>query len=162
MWPGRIEAGKVCDEPVAGHDILATLAALVGTEVPDDQAMDSLNILPLLLGDKKGDFQKREDLLLQGGSHNEVIYRQGPWKLIIQSNHECTQWDPVALFHLEDNPTEVEASNLIDKPEHQGRVQDMLKTYLDIRKSKKRTVPASPKPVFSGASKKSLNGNKGL
>ncbi|MFZ9073473.1 MAG: sulfatase family protein [Paracoccaceae bacterium] len=160
VWPGRIKAGKVCDEPVAGHDILATLAALVGTEVPDDQAMDSLNILPLLLGDKKKDFQKREDLLLQGGSHNEVIYRQGPWKLIIQSNHTCTQWDPVALFHLEDNPTEVEASNLIDKPEHQARVQDMLKTYLDIRKSKKRTVPASPKPFFSSASKRALNDNR--
>ena len=161
VWPDRIDAGIVSDELVAGHDVLATLVALVGTDVPDDQAMDSLNLLPLLTGDNKDTFQPRKDLILQGGSQNEAIYRQGPWKLIIQSNHQCTRWDPIALFNLENNPNEDEALNLVKKSEYQTRVQDMLKTYLDIRNSKKRTVPASSSPILSAASKRALKYTKG-
>ena len=144
VWPGRIHAGRVCHEPIVIHDVLATLAALVGTTVPEDQAMDSLNLLPLLLDEGKGRFQQRTYLMLQGGSRHEVIFRQDPWKLIIQSNPKLTRWDPIALFNLHDNPREVETDNLIDRPEHQDRVQRMLKAYRTIRQSKQRTVPSTP------------------
>ncbi len=138
VWPGHIKAGGVCDEPIVIHDTLATLAALVGTSVPDDQAMDSLNLMPLLTG--KGSFQKRDYMMLQGGSRHEAIFRQDPWKLIIQSNPKLTKWEPVALFNLQDNQTEKESLNLINDPAQQDRVKTMLKTYLDIRRSKQRTV----------------------
>ncbi|MDB4500642.1 hypothetical protein N9224_00490 [Akkermansiaceae bacterium] len=43
-----------------------TLAALVGTKVPADQAQDSLNLLPLLTG--KGTFTQRPWMIQQAGS----------------------------------------------------------------------------------------------
>ena len=143
VWPGHIHAGRVCHEPIVIHDVLATLAALVGTTVPEDQAMDSLNLMPLLIGKGEGLFQQRDYMMLQGGSRTEAIFRQDPWKLIIQSNHQLTRWDPIALFNLQDNPQEIEALNLIHKPEYQDRIKTMLKTYLEIRQSKRRTVPKS-------------------
>ncbi|MFC1763310.1 alpha-L-fucosidase, partial [Planctomycetota bacterium] len=154
VWPGRIQAGRVCHEPIVGHDVLATLAALVGTDLPDNQAMDSLNLLPLLLGEPKEHRPQRNYLMLQGGSRNEVIFREDSWKLIIQSNHKLTQWDPVALFNLHDNPLETEAFNFIHHPEHQDRVQSMLKRYLEIRQSQRRTVPSQSSFQTKKASKR--------
>ena len=63
-------------------DLLATLAAIVGTYVPENEALDSKNLLPILLDQQEGDF--RRSILLQAGSNCEVIYRKDPWKLIIQ------------------------------------------------------------------------------
>lgn len=143
VWPGHIHTDRVSHEPIVIHDVLATLAALVGTDVPTDQAMDSLNLLPLLIGEGKDLFQQRAYMMLQGGSRTEAIFRQDPWKLIIQSNHQLTRWDPIALFNLQENPQEIESLNLIRNPDYQDRVQHMLKSYLEIRRSKRRTVPKS-------------------
>ena len=38
------------DELAVSQDFVATFAALLGTELPDGQALDSNNLLPLLLG----------------------------------------------------------------------------------------------------------------
>ena len=51
VWPGRITP-SITEELVSNQDILATLAALVGTAIPSDQAMDSNNLLPLLTGEE--------------------------------------------------------------------------------------------------------------
>lgn len=101
--------------------------------------MDSWSFLPLLPGD--GGWRPRTEVLLQGGSGNELIYRQDPWKLIVQSNHKLTQFEPAALFNLVQNPTENEADNLIDHPDHKDRVAAMLNRYLEIRNGGLRTAP---------------------
>ncbi|TWT40633.1 sulfatase family protein [Botrimarina hoheduenensis] len=140
VWPGRVEAGSTCDRPVAAHDLVATFAAATGQTLGEEQAMDSLNLLPLLLGE--GDpTERRPDFLLQGGSHHEVIYRSGSWKLIIQSNYKADRWEPIALFDLEANPTEHEAENLIDRPEHASQVDKMFSRYRELRESGARTAP---------------------
>jgi hypothetical protein len=79
--------------------------------------------------------------MLQGGSKNQLILRQGPWKLIIQSNHKLTKFEPTALFNLEENPTEEETRNLIDDPEHQERAQRMYDHYFEVRNGGRRTAP---------------------
>ncbi len=46
-WPNRVSANSKTDELVSQIDIMATLASLVGFELPDDAAEDSFNLLPL-------------------------------------------------------------------------------------------------------------------
>ena len=85
----------------------ATMAAVVGAELKPTDAMDSWSFLPLLRGDEG--FSSRQQVLLQSGSKNELIYRDGPWKLIIQSNNKLTKFEPVALFNLAENPDELKS-----------------------------------------------------
>lgn len=49
-WPGKVEAGAVSEALVSQIDLMATLAAALGYELPDDQAVDSHDLLPLLTG----------------------------------------------------------------------------------------------------------------
>ena len=136
-WKGKIQP-DITDEPAINQDMLATLAALVGTKVPADQAKDSLNLLPLLTG--KGDFKKRPWMVQQAGSKKEIIYRNGPWKFIIQSNHALDQFEPKALYYLENDLAEKE--NLVKIPAQKERVAQMLAEYLEILKLGGRTTPA--------------------
>lgn len=139
VWPEQIKPG-VSDDFISNTDMLATFAALVGTHVPENEAQDSNNLMPLLTGDIEK-FQQRDYYVLQSGANTEVIYRKDPWKLIIQSNHECTKWEPKALYNLRDNPGEKWNQNLVDHPEYKQLVERMKKEYLKIRESGVRTAP---------------------
>ncbi|MGC6425686.1 MAG: sulfatase family protein [Akkermansiaceae bacterium] len=137
-WKGHIKPG-ITDEPAINQDMLATLATLVGTKVPADQARDSLNLLPLLTG--KGEFKQRPWIVQQAGSRKEILYRKAPWKLIIQSNHKLDSFEPKALYNLENDPEE--KKNLIAVWAQKERVAEMLAAYLKILNTKERTAPLS-------------------
>ncbi len=51
-WPGRIRPGA-SDALVSQVDLLASLAALTGRDLPPEAAPDSFNALPALLGDSR-------------------------------------------------------------------------------------------------------------
>ena len=51
-WPGVIEPNTETDALACLTDLMATCAAIVGTDVPDDAGQDSCNILPALLGEE--------------------------------------------------------------------------------------------------------------
>ena len=136
VWPGRITPG-ITEELASNQDILATLAALVGTRIPNDQAMDSNNLLPLLTGD--GTFRKRNIFLQQAGSQCEVMVRKMPYKLIMQSDQKRTQFTPTKLFNLSADPHE--DTNLLEQPSYQPIAQSLLSEYKNIVESKHSTVP---------------------
>jgi arylsulfatase A len=136
-WPKVIKPGR-SDAMVNGTDILATIADLAGATLSETQAMDSWSFAALLRGVR--DFEPRRELMLQAGSMNQLIYRQGKWKLIIQTNHRLSKWEPMALFDLAANPMEVEAENMLNHPEHRSRVERMLSRYRELRKSGVRTA----------------------
>ncbi len=48
-WPGKVEAGAVCDELAASIDLLPTIAALTEAALPK-KAIDGVSLLPLLEG----------------------------------------------------------------------------------------------------------------
>ncbi|AWB68239.1 sulfatase [Saccharobesus litoralis] len=137
VWPGKIKANTTNDTLVNGTDIVATLANLMGVKLNAQQAKDSWNILPTLLGQP---YQARQLLMAQAGSKNELILREGPWKLIIKSNYKVTKREPFALFNLQDDLSE--KTNLINNPEFKARADDMFKRYWQIRESGQRTAPA--------------------
>lgn len=138
VWTDHIQPGFT-EEHALGHDMLATFASLVGTKIPAGQAQDSNNLLPLLTG--KPGYTPRDYVIQQAGANCEVMLRQWPWKLIIQSDHKLSKWEPKALYNLEDNPYEKQSGNFIKNPEYKGKVNQMLKDYLEIRTSGAPTAP---------------------
>ena len=103
-WPSKIQAGKRINQPVSHLDVMPTLAAAAGTELPIDRAIDGLNLLPLLTEAEDKAWQ-RETLFWQNG-HYRVV-RHGDWKLQITSDSK-QRW----LFNLNEDPTE--RINLVD------------------------------------------------
>ncbi len=79
-WPGKIAAGTTSNALIAHLDMAATLAALVGAEIPQGQCVDSVNALPALLGKRS---TGRNDFVAHiGGTNGPFAMRSGPWKLI--------------------------------------------------------------------------------
>lgn len=139
-WKGHIKPG-VTNELAVNQDLVATFAALLGTEIPEGQAQDSNNLLPLLTGE--GTFHQREFFAQQAGANREVMYRKEPWKLILQTNPKRTRYEPIALYNLKENPFEKKSGDMVNDSGHQELVNQMLGEYLEIVNSKQRTVPAS-------------------
>jgi arylsulfatase A-like enzyme len=80
-WPGKIKAGTTCDETVCHVDLMATLAALLGVKLPADAGVDSVNILPALLGEKRK-VPLREATVHHSGQGKFAV-RKGEWVLIL-------------------------------------------------------------------------------
>jgi arylsulfatase A-like enzyme len=136
-WPGRIPVGVVASDLVSGTDLIATLADITQQTLAPHQGMDSYNFLSTLLG--KPDASSRDYLMIQGGTDRKVIFRDGKWKLIMQSDKAGEEIRPVSLFNLQDNVEEKPAGDLIDQAKYKARVNDMLERYTSIRQGKLRT-----------------------
>jgi arylsulfatase A len=79
-WPGEIEPGSTSDETISQTDLLATAAALVDAELPEDAGEDSFNLLPVLRGEKRDG--PIRPATIATASRSVLALRQGPWKLI--------------------------------------------------------------------------------
>lgn len=144
VWPSVIAANTTIDAMVNGSDILATIAEVMGSSFPADQAKDSHSLFPIFLGDT--DHEPRTEMMQQGGSAPEIMFRDGPWKLIMESsvghnNLVKADTTAVALFNLDDNPNEVESSNFINDLAYASRVTTMYNRYWEIREASARTAP---------------------
>jgi len=74
-WPGRVKPG-VSDAVVSQVDFCASFAAMTGQQLGSNDAPDSFNVLPALLGESP---TGREHVLEYSG---RVAIRQGRWKFI--------------------------------------------------------------------------------
>jgi arylsulfatase A-like enzyme len=81
-WPGQIPAGSVSEQMICLTDMMATIAEITGTEMPQDVAEDSYNLLPALL-DKNFEEPIRPHLVSHSLDGMFAI-REGNWKLIKQ------------------------------------------------------------------------------
>jgi arylsulfatase A len=79
-WPTTIPAGTTSDEPVCLTDLMATVATVLGVELPNDAGEDSYNILPALCGESL-DAPIREAIVHHSAGGMFAI-RQGKWKMI--------------------------------------------------------------------------------
>jgi arylsulfatase A len=78
-WPGNVPAGKVSNELVSQIDIMATIASVVGHQLPDDQAEDSHDLLELFTG--KRDTGPRT-FHVHNTQANKYAVREGDWLLV--------------------------------------------------------------------------------
>ena len=80
-WPGRIPAGQVSSQMTNTTDIFATLASVVGYTLPDEVAVDSYDMLPVMIGKRNDSDPVRPHMLTQS-FRSEFQLRQGHWKYL--------------------------------------------------------------------------------
>jgi arylsulfatase A len=119
-WPAGIDKGIIMDAMFSQVDLLATLAALAGADLPEGAGPDSRNLLPVLLGQSDAG----RNFVVQQGAGNQLYgFRYGDWKLIpaaenrpgwIENKHNARE-NPLTtpqvttsayLFNLKDDPGE--------------------------------------------------------
>ena len=81
-WPGRIPAGRTCDELSSTMDVLPTLAALAGAELPQDRIIDGQDLAPLLCEDVPGSAYDYKGFFYYFMGQLQAV-RSGPWKLYL-------------------------------------------------------------------------------
>lgn len=79
-WPGKVPAGTSCGETICHVDLMATLAALLDVKLPADAGVDSVNILPALLGEKRT--APLREATVHHSAQGKFAIRQGDWVLI--------------------------------------------------------------------------------
>ncbi|MBT3278777.1 MAG: arylsulfatase [Phycisphaerales bacterium] len=95
-WPGTIKPG-VSDAVVSQTDYLASLAAMTGATVPAGQAIDSVNIMPALLGESKEGIE---------AFYQKGTVRCGEWKFIAGSTKRDGTVKHSQLYNLKADPSE--------------------------------------------------------
>jgi arylsulfatase A-like enzyme len=107
-WPGRIPAGTESNAICAMMDVLPTLAALGGGQVPPDRKIDGRNLWPLLAGE--ADPAPRETFYYYQGLNLRAVRHQ-QWKLHLgggtaERKGKGPSQTPVQLYDLVRDPGE--------------------------------------------------------
>ena len=116
-WPGKIPAGRTCDEMATTMDLLPTFARLAGTEPPTGRVIDGKDIRPLLTG-RQGAKSPHEVFYYYYLAQLQAV-RAGQWKLHLPLKAKwinfrgATRPSPAKLYDL--NADVGEADNLADK-----------------------------------------------
>lgn len=150
-WPGKIKAGSVLKEVINQVDIMATLASVVDYKLPNESAVDSYNLLPVLKGE---DYKKPlREATIQNTKTEQYVVRQGDWVLINSFSgehsgapawfYEKTDYKKYSkkttaglLFNLKDDLAQ--RNDLYEKfPEKVKAMKALLKTY----RSSGRSIP---------------------
>jgi arylsulfatase A-like enzyme len=126
-WPGRISAGTSSNALFGQVDLAASLAKLVGVEVPVDGAPDSRDELDTLLGK---DLLGRPHLVHEAGA---LALRSGNWKFIAPGavRENLGPWktvkfvEPGALYKLSNDPGE-QTNLAAEHPDQLKKMADLL------------------------------------
>ena len=151
-WPGKVKPGTTSAQLTSLTDVMATVAVIIGADLPNDAAEDSFNLLPALLGKDSGPI--RPYLLEQAFSGSRTLsIRRGNWKYLdhpgsggnrYENNPELKPFilpdtapgAPGQLYNFEADPGETR--NLyFDQPQ----IVSELKTLLDQSKASGRSRP---------------------
>ncbi len=110
-WPGRVEAGRVNDEIVHAMDLFPTLARFAGAKVPEDRAIDGIDMSDLMLG--KTEKSGRDGFIVYMG--NDIFgVKWRDWKIHFK---EQTGWNGVLREY-----TMPRVYNLINDPHERDNV----------------------------------------
>lgn len=150
-WPGKIEAGSRTDQTMCATDLMATFAAVLGIELPENAAEDSFDMQPVLLGEADGPVR---DFTLHQTISLDLSIRRGNWKYLdhkgsggnrYEEKDQLKQWfiadtapdTPGQLYNLDEDPGET--VNLVEK---NPKIASELKTQLDSFVESGRSAPS--------------------
>jgi arylsulfatase A-like enzyme len=149
-WPGHVQGGSSSDQLASLTDVMATLAAITGAELPSDAAEDSFNLLPVLEG--KATAPIRPYLLTQAfGGQRTLSIRSGNWKYIDHRGSGGNNYGSAELKRFALPEAETEApGQLYDLASDPGETTNLyfkrpeiaaeLKALLEKSKSEGRSV----------------------
>lgn len=121
-WPGVVKAGAVSGQLVHHADVIATLADILGTQLPDNAAEDSFSLLPLL----KGTDQPIREHAVSCAADGTPGLRVGPWKLVLLPE--------VRLYNLDTDLAETK--NLAaEEPQRVADMQALLEKLITTGRS---------------------------
>lgn len=113
-WPGTIAPGTTSDQVICLTDLFATCAAILGQQLPDAAAGDSVSLLPALRGQATGPLR---EATVHHSINGSFAIRQERWKLALcpdsggwsaprPGRDDVTGLPPVQLFDLGADPAE--------------------------------------------------------
>lgn len=118
-WPAQVEAGSSWDKPISQVDVIATLADVLGQELPADAGEDSESFLPALT---ETSTPSKRLPMIHHDSKGRFAIRDGEWKLVMESK---SAKDKRELYNLADDPSET--TDLIgEHPKIEARLVDAL------------------------------------
>tara|TARA_R110002050_G_scaffold141496_2_gene266702 strand:+ start:55026 stop:56534 length:1509 start_codon:yes stop_codon:yes gene_type:complete len=124
-WPGKIPAGQVFEKAVWSLDASATALALA--DAPVDERVEGVNLMPWILGDKRGEVH--DALYWRWRSQAAIL--SGNWKFIRLGNKQRF------LFDLTEPGKETSSENKIDQyPEIAEDLERKLKAKADSWQTK--------------------------
>ncbi len=94
-WPGRVAPGSICDQLVHQADLFATVAEILGHDLPANAGEDSFSLVPLLKGEDNPIRQHAVSSSIGGAP----ALRLGSWKYIAHPDKS----QPVQLYKLADD-----------------------------------------------------------
>ena len=156
-WPGRIPAGQVSKQMTNTTDIMATLASVVGYQLAENDAVDSFDMLPVLLGTQNEAESIRPHLLTQS-FRGEFQLRQGDWKFLDHQGSGGNRYDKGAMLQWNLPEKEPDApGQLYDLAADPGETNNLyfaqeakrveLQQLLEKLKSSGRSAPRERKPI---------------
>ena len=98
QWPAKINAGTVYDRPVISLDIFATMVAQTKNRVKTKNALDGVNLIPYITGEKSG--EPHDYLFWRKFDAKDYAVRKGRQKMVIKKAGEKM------LFDLENDVSE--------------------------------------------------------
>ncbi len=128
-WPRQVAAGSRCDETVCLTDVYATLAEIVGAQLGENEAEDSVSWLPMLR-DQPG--ASRRVPVIHHSVNGMFAIREGRWKLVAgngSGGREAPAGKPfVGPYQLFDLSADVEESRNVAaaNPDLVERLSDRL------------------------------------
>jgi len=153
-WPGKVPTRSVCDETICHVDLMATVATILGAKLPDSSAEDSVNVLPLLLGERRS--VPAREATVHHSARGKFAIRKGDWVLIDAPGgddngvHGEPGWlkdergysshdQPGELFNLREDLSE-RRNRFAEKPQLVGELRSLLQKY----KREGRSTPGEP------------------
>jgi arylsulfatase A-like enzyme len=154
-WPGRVKPASQSNQLICLTDLMATCADIIGAELPENAAEDSVSLLPALLGTAVAPLRES---VVHHSINGRFAIRQGAWKLNVCAgsggwakpldNEASKQGLPDhQLYNLETDPGEMK--NLVgEQPERAAQMRALLENLV----AKGRSTPGAPQtndvPVF--------------
>ena len=127
-WPEQVPAGKVSDEFLTALEIVPTLLAATGTEVPEGLDLDGFDMLPVLRGEIPS---PRTEMYWQRRSDRAA--RVGNWKWV----------DSAKGGGLFDLATDIGESKDLSA-ENPAKLKEMQDHFAAWRKAMDETEPRGP------------------
>ena len=130
-WPGKIDPNSVEISPVSTLDLLPTVFALAGVEMPQDRSIDGRDIRPYLMPQTHTQDLQEFEFYYSWADNKPSAIRVGPWKMHVRissqtgSNYgfKASRTTPL-LFQVEQDLGE-----RIDRAGEQANlVEQMMKT----------------------------------